>query len=198
MLAAKFGHVSDLPSGYTQVNYLGGTGTQYIDTGVYLTQDHAVYIEFDIKNYGNIFGSRESATMSNFSSTYVYGPELIHTDFGSYSENRFSFSPSHDIRYKMVVDKTEYNLDGVTAKMMKAVDDFVTPTPALLFGVGGNPVASVKKMRGKIYCFSIKKNGILVLDFIPCVRRYDNKPGMYDAVTKKFFTNAGTGEFLWG
>ena len=35
-------------------------------------------------------------------------------------------------------------------------------------------------------------------DFVPCYRKFDNKPGMYDLVTKQFFTNAGPGEFTVG
>ena len=34
--------------------------------------------------------------------------------------------------------------------------------------------------------------------FIPCYRKSDSEPGMYDLVSKMFFTNAGTGEFLVG
>ena len=40
------------------------------------------------------------------------------------------------------------------------------------------------------------KDGNKVLNFIPCVRKSDNKPGMYDTVTKTFYTNSGTGEFI--
>lgn len=36
----------------------------------------------------------------------------------------------------------------------------------------------------------------LLMEFIPCVRKSDSKPGMYDTVTKTFYTNAGSGEFI--
>jgi len=35
-------------------------------------------------------------------------------------------------------------------------------------------------------------------EYIPCYRKFDNKPGLYDIVTKTFYTNQGTGEFLVG
>lgn len=41
-------------------------------------------------------------------------------------------------------------------------------------------------------------NNELVRKFIPCVRNEDNKIGMYDYITKNFYTNQGTGEFLKG
>lgn len=39
---------------------------------------------------------------------------------------------------------------------------------------------------------------VLVRYFVPCYRKSDNKPGMYDLVTDSFFTNRGTGEFDYG
>ena len=35
-------------------------------------------------------------------------------------------------------------------------------------------------------------------EFIPCYRKSDDKPGMYDLITKQFFINQGEGEFLVG
>ena len=43
----------------------------------------------------------------------------------------------------------------------------------------------------------IYENDILVRDFIPCIRKQDNKPGLYDIVNNVFYTNQGTGEFLY-
>jgi len=32
----------------------------------------------------------------------------------------------------------------------------------------------------------------------PCYRKSDNKPGMYDLTNGVFYTNAGSGEFIYG
>lgn len=42
------------------------------------------------------------------------------------------------------------------------------------------------------------ENYTIANDFIPCYRKSDSKPGMYDLVSGEFFTNSGTGEFLVG
>lgn len=42
--------------------------------------------------------------------------------------------------------------------------------------------------------YSVVSDGIINL--IPCIRVSDTKPGMYDVVSKVFYTNAGTGEFI--
>jgi len=38
---------------------------------------------------------------------------------------------------------------------------------------------------------------VLVRDFIPVLRKSDNKPGMLDKVNNVFYTNAGTDEFTY-
>ena len=48
---------------------------------------------------------------------------------------------------------------------------------------------------GKIYSASYSANGTLLCDLVPCYRKSDNVIGMYDKVSRKFYTNAGTGTF---
>ena len=45
------------------------------------------------------------------------------------------------------------------------------------------------------YC-RVERSGDVVLELLPCVRKSDSKPGMYDTVSKTFYTNAGSGEFI--
>jgi len=69
----------------------------------------------------------------------------------------------------------------------------------VLFARGTSAVAeSGNRTKGKIYYAKIWNKGDLVRDLIPCYRKSDNEAGMYDLVTETFFTNAGTGEFLYG
>jgi hypothetical protein len=49
----------------------------------------------------------------------------------------------------------------------------------------------------KHYGTKITLNSILVRNYIPCYRKSDNKPGLYDLVNGVFYTNAGTGEFKY-
>lgn len=52
----------------------------------------------------------------------------------------------------------------------------------------------------KTYWYGLKlfKNNEVIQDFIPCYRKSDGVIGMYDVITKQFFTNQGTGIFLKG
>lgn len=49
-----------------------------------------------------------------------------------------------------------------------------------------------------LYYASFKDNGVIVREFIPCYRKSDLMPGLYDRVNDVFYTNAGKGTFIVG
>ena len=57
-----------------------------------------------------------------------------------------------------------------------------------------------KVVRGvfQVFALTIRQDGTLVRDFIPCVRRSDDAPGLYDQVEGKFYGNSGTGRLFAG
>ena len=69
MMMQKAQQGGNLPEGYTAVEYIQSSGTQYIDTGRKLTQDSDITIDFrivgEINRDAGIFGSRESASKNN-------------------------------------------------------------------------------------------------------------------------------------
>ena len=50
---------------------------------------------------------------------------------------------------------------------------------------------------GKILGFQAERSGETILNLAPALRSSDGKPGMLDTVSKKFYVNQGTGEFLY-
>jgi hypothetical protein len=50
----------------------------------------------------------------------------------------------------------------------------------------------------KMYMFRVYGEDGLLRDFIPAKRKSDGAIGMYDSVTKGFFTNIGNGSFTAG
>lgn len=58
--------------------------------------------------------------------------------------------------------------------------------------------ANLKKgFAGKILGFQADRSGETILNLVPALRSSDGKPGMLDTVSKKFYVNQGTGEFLY-
>ena len=50
---------------------------------------------------------------------------------------------------------------------------------------------------GKILGLQADRSGETILNLVPALRSSDGKPGMLDTVSKKFYVNKGTGEFLY-
>lgn len=46
------------------------------------------------------------------------------------------------------------------------------------------------------YAKFFNSNQNIIGNFIPCIRKSDSKPGMYDTITDTFYTNDGTDEFI--
>lgn len=53
-------------------------------------------------------------------------------------------------------------------------------------------------VKEKIYRLKLwNSNSTLIRDFVPALKRSNSKPGLYDVVNKKFYTNKGLGEFCY-
>ena len=63
-----------------------------------------------------------------------------------------------------------------------------------------NNIQNPRYAYARIYNFTVENSQTnrLVANYIPCRRKSDSKPGMYDLVTRNFYVNQGTGEFLYG
>ena len=99
---------SGLPEGYTALEYIQSSGTQYIDTGRKLTQDSDITIDFrivgEINRDAGIFGSRQSALKNNltlFQNKYAI---VFSGDFSEYQKHRFTAASSLE-RTKIQINK---------------------------------------------------------------------------------------------
>ena len=186
---------SGLPEGYTALEYIQSSGTQYIDTGRKLTQDSDITIDFSIvgvlnKNAG-IFGSRESASKNNLAMFQTTSPNAFNGDFSEYQKHRFTAASSLE-RTKIRMNKAGVWVNDILQKSWSDVADFETPTNGLIFDVGNNNWAGNKAVM-RLYSYTDGNTQKLV----PCLDT-EGVPCMYDLVSQKPFYNAGTGSFTWG
>ena len=193
---------SGLPDGYTEVNYLQSSGTQWINTEITPSQDTKAIIKFMANEWGyeSLIGGR-AATDSNDQFTTYFDPEF---------DGRFLFrmdGMSSAITYIGFKIKTIYiaELSGTKMEFMLedgrisftsgvTISDFSSTVPMLLFkakNVGGSG------LNGKVYSCKIYHQDSLVRDFVPCLDT-DGVPCMFDFVSQKPFYNVGTGSFTWG
>lgn len=186
-----------LPDTYQEVDYIQSSGTQYIDTGIKGTQNTGVELKISNITYANskIFGSRSSASSNNFS--IISTASSIVEDFQNYNNNRLQVSTpiSEPItlvmnNQKMQINTNEQNIGTYTS--------FTTPGNLYIFnGAGSFPNGYGLASMRLVYC-KIWDNGTLIRDFVPCYRKSDNEPGLYDLVNNVFYENKGTGDFTYG
>ena len=197
-----------LPAEYQEVEYISGTGTQYIDSGIECTSDLVVDFDFLIPSdninlaicggiailEGNyIFRHHCTPTIATKKTCYWYG-------YSRESGSGFIYGiVEKNIKHNMRVDPVNgiLTLDGISQSISRLQNRYKTGRSYGIFGrISGT--GEIQAQPSSIYAFKFYRDNELIGDFVPCHRKLDSKPGMYDLVTKQFFTNAGTGEFIVG
>ena len=133
-----------LPEGYTALEYIQSSGTQYIDTGRKLTQDSDITIDFKLINNNKsvgILGSRESAAKNNLA--MFRDGDLFVGDFSEYPKYRFKTNSSFN-RTKIRMNKTGVLVNGVLNTSWSGIANFETPTNGLIFDVGNNNWTAIR------------------------------------------------------
>ncbi len=178
-----------LPNGYTALEYLQSTGTQYIDTGITITSGN-FQIDADMQftstaspQYFGIFGGGYFGITDNY---FAAGGRTISKSADT-QRHKFIFSSiiGTNVLLNLSIDGTNYNLSrDVSAGRVNLL---VVDNSGTLMGA----------TKAKLYSAQIYSNGTLVRDMIPA-KNASGVIGMYDVVSGRFFTNAGTGTFTAG
>ena len=186
---------SGLPDGYTALEYIQSSGSQYIDTGRKLTQDSDITIDFrivgEINRDAGIFGSRESALKNNLTLFQNKNPIVFSGDFSEYQKHRFSVASSLE-RTKIQINKAGVWVNDILKKSWSDVADFETPTNGLIFDVGNNNWTNNKAVM-RLYSYTDGDAQRLV----PCLDA-NGVPCLYDLIGKMALYNQGAGSFTWG
>ena len=185
---------------YTPIEYLESTGTQYINTGVILN-DNYIQVDLDISQYtpnreysvlcGSVKGNAKNAVHIHNNTLFINVGAASNIGITNVSR----FTPLH-INYEFAyggykINVNEQNFTGVYSGVLK--NDF----PVYLFAYNEDNQTTwhtIMKLNGcKIYTDS----NTLVRDFIPVID-YNGVPCMFDKVSRQFYYNAGTGDFIAG
>ena len=170
---------SRLPSGYTELEYIQSSGTQYVDTGLVCSQSDNYKIELDCdltssayyagaNGYLQYQASIAGGARSNLTITYANKVETI-TVNGT---------------VKKTDDWSNFNDTNVKIGILR-------------LGAANNGWYSSNIQSGKIYSCKIYKKSVLVRDFIPC-KNPSGAVGLYDTVNDTFYGNSGAGTFTAG
>lgn len=198
-----------VPEDYQQVLYLQCDGSQYLISDYYPNGYTQIIVQFYNNNTNQnplryMYGVRNEGDTASFSSPALW-----------YSQNRWRYGTQGLIVYNTNDDKGWYSIQGYTKQSDFAksglvvadigvgtilgngsytVEEFQSELPMYILSCNVKGSASAGA-QGNLYRMTIKENDVIVRDYIPCYRKSDSKPGLYDIVNKQFYTNAGSGEF---
>lgn len=199
----------ELPNTYEQVEYIKGTGTQYIVTDVNSQIPFKAELKASVSDLDTNILCSGTPDVSN-SRFYVFAvsnqPQRMWL-------NRFGSEIWYGDSSSIVEFDTVYNvISSITSTGSNQVKTYIkydesysekiisTPTSAL-----GYPLHIFRMPQGysnsrytKLYAIKFYSGSTLLFDGIPCYRKSDNKTGLYDAVSETFYPNSGTGEFVIG
>lgn len=202
----KARHQSGLPLGYTLLDYIESTGTQYIDTEIFDITDSEFVLDARLtatstSGFPTMLGALNTANGNKYK--VVFGETsnaLFYTQPGT-GDNNYTYASAADTNrhtFKLTTGATS----GGTLFIDNSSFDFdyaiqSDATLSLYLSARNNTNTATNFITMECYGLQIKKSGVLVRNFVPC-KNASNVIGMYDLVSGHFFDNDGTGDFVAG
>ena len=199
-----------VPEDYQQVLYLQCDGSQYLISDYYPNGYTQIIAQFYNDNSSQnplryMYGVRNEGDTASFSSPVLWYTK-VYWRYGTQSLIVYDDSNANRGWYSIQGYTKQTNIAksglivadiGTGARLGSGsytVEEFQSELPMYILScnVKGSAGAGAQ---GNLYRMTIKENDAIVRDYIPCYRKSDSKPGLYDIVNKQFYTNAGSGEF---
>ena len=187
------------PAGYTKLNYLRSTGTQWIRTDLLFTNDLRLEAKIDttnvLNNYSYFFGNA-------FGFYSYFGSIRDATQFIYYRGNSSTTASAFKGILNIVITETVNGSSSIIINnsitcTANNIEDSAPSRYFCIFGAEyGAGVNAISIM--DFYNMKIIKDGQTIRHFVPAKRKSDNALGIIDLVGGNFFTNNGTGNFIEG
>ena len=187
--------VCEKPKYKREIAYLESTGTQYIDTGIKLSSNYSVEVDYQItattQTRCGIFGGLNSGATARYGSLLSPSNKYLEHGYGVSNEYYQTGLPDTD-RHLLKQEKNLIYVDGVLIHTFGSAS-FSSAVNAYL---GNFNYSNYTPAKAKYYSSKWWNGNTLVRDFIPVLDWYD-VPCMYDKVSGELFYNKGTGEFKY-
>ena len=199
----------DLPSEYQQVKDIVNIGSAYLNTGV--TDKSGLRIVADVKynqflqNANTLFGTGGGNPVYRFN---AINPSASRRMLVGYDNTGSTQSDSgvildmnrHTIDVLMSDAERSITIDGELKWSDTTEKTYESKNQQMLlfaYRYNGSPNTSYIA-RAALYSCQIYDNDNMIRDFVPCRRKSDNRAGLYDRITRQFFTNASSAGFQYG
>jgi len=180
---------SRLPDEYQEVEYIESTGTQYIDTaflpdsnsGLEVKSQFIDNIGTQISGSGWLENQRLNFGIANSGLSIAYGKwySIAGVDLNAHV-------------YKIDQNNNTVSIDNMSFDITSSYQRESNLTFYLFARNRTGDIDYNCKMR--LYYCKLFDNTTLERHLIPCYRKLDKKPGLYDLVNNVFYTNQGTGD----
>lgn len=205
-------------SDFRRIKYIQSTGTQYLLTDIVPKNTSKIELRIDTGSpdysiTGNqyLFGWYANQTLGSFciilsgsQMTLGYQDVRFYNGFSWYSG-----ASGDNTIYNcymvgvgdVIMQRGVCSWNYATATTNQEVITYPEPSTGLpiFAGIDGHGDLQIGKRRDiYLYSFKLYDNGVLMHELVPVERKGDGKPGLFDTYTGKFYTNAGTGEFVKG
>ena len=180
-----------LPSGYTAIASISGSGGAYIATDLHLTDEDIVKASVHLTGACNVFGCfTDSSASDNFSFyTGSSNSSKLYARMDGLLDSSGRSVLNEDIFVCM--DKTGLWINDMQKASFSSVEPFTASAP---FYIGWLDNSSSPKLVGSIYELEVvgKFHGI------PARRDSDGVCGLYDLTSRSFFSSNTSTEFVGG
>lgn len=192
---------SKLPSGYTELEYIESTGTQYVDTGVSVPEGCRIKCKMAFTSLSStlsvVFGSHDAASpyYRNFlaatSSTWELGAYGT-ADFGSPTVNT-----EYEIDANTKSGEIACTINGTAYSINQSIAPSAQRSALSVYLFALHYADGLFPAKMKAWWYKVYVGGTLVRDFVPC-KNPSGTVGLYDTVNGTYYGNSGTGVFTAG
>lgn len=191
--------VRRLPDGYTEVEWVQTSGSNYFNTGIAPNQATGIILDFMVPSEND--WSNNHILSSNAQGTYfafrvTAGGGGFSCRWGRQALASLAYSGAYaDDRHELRVDRGSFSVDG-QAPTSFSFEEFQQPNPLILGGLY-NVSSVTEETITRVYSLKITHNGI-EHEFVPCLDDFNNGVGLYDMQKKKFIPATGSGTVTHG
>ena len=189
-----------LPREFQQVEYIQSSNNAYIDTTIYNNIPIEFECNFQVLQAADAFMFGTYAPSSRW---FVQPTNNGNTSIGycgNYQSVDLNISLNQFYKFSGIITKGEQKLyiDDILLISTSFNGNQNPAIPISIFCANNGGTTRNRFILGRMKSLRFWTNSELILDFIPCYRKEDNQAGMYDKVSKSFFTRAGSGAFIAG
>ena len=195
----------NLPSGYTQLEYIESTGDQWIDTGIVPSEDMKFELDVQEKSGGSILSAAPSSTNRHYPLyTGASNGKYYVAYFSGITQTTTQYSGTRcniQVIYKPGEQSITVDGTSIYSGSATATAENISGFNKTLYLFGCNSYNSATTayymVSAVLYSCKIWQSDVLIADYVPA-KNSSNVLGLYNKVNGAFLTNQGTGSFTAG